>query len=194
MVDVGGWLAENPHPIRGALVPAVDERVGEPIREAWDDRPWWLRKRPVRKIVRPLTPSVPKAISNLRERLETERLIRHLRDLVGDVDDLDVRIRITWVGRVNVSVPVDATVDEIRPVYDRLVADGWEQKGDPRDSSWGRTFEMKHDEWNDTLRLKARVEYGSECEIVEHEVEKTETEYEVVCAGEREIREAARGS
>lgn len=197
MGNIGGWLVENPHPIRGSLIPLVDERIASPLSYWWSyNRPWWTRWAHWKYVVwRPLLPNLSRAWRALRKRVSGSLVLRDLRPIVEPYEDSELEADLRGMTRFGTSVTVEcrieAGVEELRPLYEDLLEEGWEMT-DSSDGFSGRGFTMEHPDRFRGFTLRAKPKLGAECEIVEKTVTQEKTEHELRCAGEEELRAAAR--
>lgn len=166
-----------------------DEQM-EPLHEWWDnDRPWWLQKEAWITIRRPLRLRFGRTIKYIRGYHHRDKLAREYAYLEEVYPDLVMKVKRSSFGRIiYIDCQIDEGVSETEPVMIFLRERRWKiiERTDFYD---GRKFKMKHPEYECTITLKARVDYHSACEVVEHKrVEQREvTEYEVICAGEEEL-------
>lgn len=174
------------------------EELLSPLSRWWEwDRPWWLRWRHQWEWVlwRPFRPDFSRAWRALRNRISGSLVERDLRPIVERYEDSDLEAELRGQRRYSSSIVVrcriEAGVEELRPLYEELLEEGWEQT-DRSDGFSGRGFEMEHPDRFRGFTLRAKPKPGAECEMVQKSVTRTTTEHELKCAGERELVAAAR--
>lgn len=166
-----------------------DERT-EPIRSAWKVRPWWLRKKAWSRIGKDLLPDVPDAVQSVQRYREYHRLYEDLATLGELYPDIFNKIVGSPFGRFTVTVRlnVNERIPDIEPFMLPILEAGWEISS-TSDYNYSRHYHLKHNDWLVEIAVWASILDAEHCEVVEHTTTKEveETEYEIICEGEREL-------
>lgn len=173
-----------------AVFSGVADHYRQEVDALLERLPWWARPYAYVVVWDALKPDFGKIVDRWRRYADHAEAWKGVTEVLDRADPDVVRYRPKrheerpWM--IVVSLRVREGIEDVHPILADLLTLGWEVDRITDDST-GRDWKLERDDMTVQLLVCAYAGSAARCEIVERKVVKEETEYELICEGEREL-------